>query len=517
MFQIMSADDAVQCIQNGDSIVLSAFLAISNAEAIHEAILKRFQQTGSPRDLTIYATAGFGSWRDDMFAEPYVKAGAVRRVVTSHFTSIPATQAAIANGEIEGYCLPLGCMCNMLRGAARRQRGVLSPVGINLFVDPRRDGPGMNSRSTEEWCELVNLGGEELLYYKTPKLDVAIIRGTTCDPKGNISFEKECATLDAFTIAQAVKANGGTVIVQVERLSHQFSRPRNVIVPGALVDVVVVCPTQEQVPTLQYNPTISGDIHVPDTHMDYWVEQMSLSGKRGGQERNLSHRIIGLRAAQELKEDDIINIGIGVPEQVCSAAAKQRMLGHVTMTVESGAIGGLPAPGLSFGACIGADMVTEMSTIMEFYEGGGLDRCFMGNYQVDLAGNVNAHRLGKTFAGIGGFGNITYASKEVVFCNNFSTGGLEVAYGEDGLSIVREGRNLKFVEQVEGVSFSTINARRQGQKVMYVTERCVFELGDKGLKLTEVVRGIDLKRDILDRLPGSVEVADDLKIIDLKL
>jgi len=391
-------------------------------------------------------------------------------------------------------------MSHSIRAAAGGQSGLLSKLGLNLFVDPRIDGPAMNSISKDELVKVVDVDGEEFMYYKTPKFDVALLKGTTVDPNGNITFEKECLTVDALALAQATKANGGIVIVQVERVSHVFARPRNVIVPGILVDYVVVVGEQKQTLHGDYNPTLSGDIHVPPSHMDYWLSQMKLSGKRGDKETDPSHLVIGERASQELKAGQVVNLGIGIPEVVAQCASRAGKLNELTLTVESGGIGGLPAPGVAFGATIGADFISDTSQQFDLYNGGGLDICFMGGLEIDMYGNVNAHKLANKFVGIGGFANITYSTKTVVFCVTFNTKGLKT-HEEDGrLVIDNEGSIKKFKREIAAVSFSAKNALTQGQNVLYVTERCVFKLVEGGLKIVEVTPGVDLQRDILDQL-----------------
>ena len=501
MFQIISADEAAALLRDGDTICINSFLTLGNPEAIHEAIFRRFKETGHPKDLTIFCASGFGGWDENRYADPYIAAGAVKCVIAGHFGSMPAAVLMAYSGEIEAYNMPLGVLSHTLRAAASRKDGYLSEVGLGLFVDPRVDGPGLNPRSTQQLVSVVEMDGKEYLYYKTPKIDVALMRGTTVDPNGNITFEKECVSIDALATAQATKANGGIVIMQVERVSHEFSRPRNVIVPGVLVDAVVVCPEQKQFLDEIYNPTLSGDIHVPPSHMNYWMGRMKLSGKRGRHEdTQVSHEVIGERAAQELHANSVVNIGIGIPEMVGRYASKSGILEKISLTVESGGIGGLPAPGIAFGATIGADIITDMAQQFDFYDGGGIRTCFMGGYEADQFGNVNAHVVGGRFAGIGGFANITTATPNVVFCMTFTAIGLEVKCGKDGVCIVNEGKKPKFKPEIEAISFSAKHARLRGQNVLYVTERCVFALGEEGLELAEVYDGIDIQKDILDQL-----------------
>jgi len=497
MFQIMSTQDAVALIKDGDCIGINSFLALSNPESLHDAITESFRETGHPAHLSLFCSAGFGCWDKTRCAEPYVAAGAVDEVVAGHFSSMPEVTRLALENKIEAYNLPLGVLSHTVRAAASGKDGVLSEVGKNIFVDPRVGTYALNERSKKQLVQLVTVDGKEYLYYKTPKFDVAFIKGTTVDPNGNITFENEYLTVDALALAQATKANGGKVFVEVERISHNFGRPRNVIVPGALVDVVVV---NEDRAALDFGGALSGDIHVPATHMDYYMGKLTSSKKGKSDSMDESVDIIGNRAAHELLPGQIVNIGIGIPETVGKFASKLGVLKQLTATVEAGGIGGLPAPGVSFGATIGADMISDMAVQFDFYDGGGLDICFMGGFEVDKHGNVNAHQIDGRFAGIGGFANITFFTKIIVFCMNFTTKGIDVRKVGDKVQIVNEGSVKKFKDEIKAVSFSAKNALAHGQRVLYVTERCVFELTENGLKLAEVYDGVDEQKDIRDLL-----------------
>jgi len=514
MFQIMTADDAIGLIRDGDCVGINAFLSLSNPELLHRAIARRYQDTGKPEGLRLFCSAGFGARDESRFADPYIAAGAVSEIVASHYATMPAAARMIHEGKVEGYSLPLGVLSQLVRAAAAGKDGILSEVGLNLFCDPRVGRCGLNARSTKELVQLTELFGREYLYYKAPRIDVALIKGTTCDPNGNISFEKEYIIVDALALAQATRANGGKVIVQVDRVSHVFQRPRSVIVPGILVDAVVV---DEHPGESRYGPALDGDVHVPPTHMDYYVSKLEPSKKRrpsaapqaageggggAGAEalEDSAADIIGARAARELLPGDVVNLGIGLPEAVGKHATKLGTLKDVTLTVESGGVGGVPAPGLAFGATIGADMIVSMSEQFDFYDGGGLSVCFMGGLEVDRFGNVNAHDLEGPYVGIGGFANITHATKRIVFCMTFTAKGLVAQRRGDEVRIAREGSLRKFKSEIRAVSFSAKNALQRGQRCIYVTERCVLELTARGLKLLEVYPGVDERRDIRDLL-----------------
>ena len=517
MFQQMTADEAIGLIQDGDTIAINSFLTIANPEELHNALTRRVQKTGKPTDLTLFCAAGYGGWTQDSYAEPYTQMGAVRKVVAGHFASMPLTGKMILDNKIEGYNLPLGVMSHMIRATAGKKPGVISHIGLNLSVDPAISGPALNERSTEEWVKRIELEGETYLHYKLPKIDIAFIQGTTADYLGNVSFERECATLDALALAQATKASGGKVIVQVERMSSQHQRPRNVIVPGILIDAIVVCENQQQIfDQPNYNPSYSGDVYVPPQEMNIWIGLMQASQKEV-KKRTGIHEVISYRAYKELQKGDIVNIGIGIAEGVALIAAKTGFLPNIALTVESGAIGGLPANGYSFGATIGADTIYDMSQQFDFYDGGGLDICFVGALEIDAKGNVNAHYKPGRLTGLGGIANITQSARKVIFCSTFSAQGLQVSVSKDNIIIDQEGSVSKFVTDVTAISFSAINALRNKQEVLYITERCVFKLEKDGLMLIEIANGIDLEKDILNQLPFDVQISPSLKPMTYKL
>ncbi|MCL2079786.1 MAG: propionate CoA-transferase [Oscillospiraceae bacterium] len=506
MFKILSAKEAISLIKDGDTIAINSFIAWSNPEALHDALYERIVETKTPKGLNIFCAAGFGAWDENRLGDRYMRLGAVKEVIAGHYGGMPGAVKAALAGEIEAYNLPLGVLSQTVRAAAAGKDWMLSEIGIGIFCDPRVDTYALNDISKRELVKVVEVEGKEYLLYYTPKPDIAFIKGTTVDPNGNISFEKEYLIVDALAVAQATKRNGGTVIVEVERVSHEFSRPRNVIVPGILVDVVVVCDNSYE--HNSYNPALSGDVHVPATQMDYYINKLSgdnnFKKPTGSKNRDIVADIIGNRAAKELRPGHTVNLGIGIPENVGVHASKQGLLKDIYITVEAGGIGGLPAPGLAFGATIGADMISEMSTQFDFYEGGGLDICFLGGLEVDMYGNVNSHKMDGYYAGIGGFANITHATKNIVFCLTFTTKGLEITSKDGKVAINREGSIRKFKREVSAVSFSGKHAILRGQRVIYVTERCVFELTENGLKLIEVYDGIDEKSQIRDMLDFEV-------------
>ena len=503
MFTIMEAAEAVKLINDGAVIGLNSFSGTANPEKIHDAITESFRNTGHPRDLTIISSSGFGLFSPDRGAENYIREGAVKKIICSHFGAMPSTRKLVLEDRFEAYNLPLGAMSHTIRAMAGGHDGYITKVGIGVFADPRVEGPALNSISRDDTLvRPVEIEGEEFLHYRLPAPDIAIIKATSVDANGNISFENEYSTIDALSLSQLTRRNRGKVIVQVDRVRSDFCRPRDVIIPAALVDVVVVCEPDK---SNEAYGTLSGDIHVPSAHMRYWYGRLEKENAKYGRVRSdVASEIIGRRATEEVKPGNIINIGIGIPEKVAKYAAGKGILQDLTLSVESGGTGGLPASGPEFGAMIGAGSISDMSMQFDFYDGSGLDICFMGALEMDKYGNVNAHRGEDHCSGIGGFCNITTATKNVVFCLTFDVKGLEVSEENGLVRIEHEGSIPKIVEKVRSISFSGKRAVENGQHVLYITERCVFELTPEGLALVEVYPGIDKQRDILDRLPFEV-------------
>lgn len=484
--KIVTAEQAIALIRANDVVTTTGFVQSCIPEALHAALEKRFVETGCPKNLTLIMTAGAGDSKGLGTGRLHHE-GLLGRVIAANFGRMPKVAQAAQENRILGYNLPQGVISQLYRACAAGQPGLFSKVGLHTYVDPRHGGGRVNEVTRDEIVKVVEVDGEEWLFYTATKIDVAFIRGTSADPSGNISMEKEALTLDVLAQAMAARNNGGVVIAQVERIVEEGSlRPKDVRVPGVLVDCVVVADSAELHRMnygVMHNPALSGEIRVPVTN----IARMPLTERK----------IIARRAAFELPPNGVVNLGVGAPEGISSIAAEEGVTPYITLTTEAGAVGGVLASGSSFGAATNADCVIDQNQMFDFYDGGGLDMTCLGMAECDEAGNVNTSKFGGKLNGCGGFINISQNARTVVFAGTFTAGGLEIAVEDGRLRIVKEGRARKFVKQVEQNTFSGPYAQSRSQPVLYVTERCVFELTPEGLELTEIAPGIDIHRDIL--------------------
>ena len=497
--KLITCEAAAQLIVDGDTLAVGGFVGIAVPEELLIALAKRFDESGRPRDLTLMFAAGQGDG-DARGLNHVAREGLVRRAIGAHWGFAPRLGALALDDRIEAYCIPQGVVSHLYRETAAGRPGLFTRVGLGTFVDPRVQGGRMNAVSPDEVVQVTDIEGEEFLFYPCHPIDVAFLRGTTADNEGNVTMEREAATLDGLSIAQAAKNSGGIVIVEVERVTtHHVLPPRDVQIPGIFVDGVVVSRDPVQTFAEKYNPAYAGEVraasHGPGaTALD-------------------ARKVIARRAAMLLKINSVVNLGVGIPEGIAAVADEEGILDLITLTVEAGAIGGLPASGLSFGAAANAQAIIDQPYQFDFYDGAGLDQAFLGMAEADRRGNVNVSRFGGRLAGAGGFINISQAARSLFFLGTL-TAGADIEVGDGGLTIRREGAVPKFVAEVGQVTFSGEGARANGQSVLYITERCVLRLGAAGLELIEIAPGIDCERDVLARMAFRPDVSPALREMD---
>lgn len=506
--KVVTAEEAIALIRDGDTIVTAGFVGGGFAEELAITLKERFLRTGKPRNLTLTYPAGQGDGASRGLNHLAIE-GLVGRIICGHTGLTPGLSEMTNANKILAYNIPMGALTQLFRDIAAGKPGNLTHVGLGTFIDPRVDGGKLNevTKSTgEDIVTLINIDGKDYLFYKAFPINVAFLRGTTADPDGNVTMEKEAMTLDALAMAMAVRNSGGIVIVQVERLAERGTlNARHVKIPGIMVDCVVVAKPENHWQTFgeQYSPAFSCEIKVPMQA----IPPLEMGARK----------IIVRRAAFELKPNSIVNLGIGMPEGVSRVANEERILEYVTLTAESGVIGGLPMGGLNFGAGVNIDALIEENYQFDFYDGGGLDIAFLGLAQADQEGNVNVSKFGPRFTGPGGFIDISQNAKKVCFVGAFTAGDVDIRVEDGKLRIKREGREMKFVRQVEQKTFSGRHAAKNKQPVLYITERCVFSLCEEGLELIEIAPGIDLETQILPLMEFEPIIRKPLKLMDERI
>ena len=503
MTKAISAAQAAALIKDGDTVAFSGFgLACVNQEVI-AALEERWLAGRGPRDLTIVNSSAVGARgkREGLGKLSYE--GLVKRWIGGIMSASPALGRLAADDKLECYNLPQGVMTALYREIAAHRPGVVTKVGLGTFVDPRIEGAKVNDVTTEDLVSLIELDGEEYLYYRGFPIDVGLIRGTYADEMGNLTMEHEGLKMEILPIAQAVHNSGGIVIAQAKAVVATGTLDPNLVrVPGNLVDYIVVSEPDNHMQTeyTQYNPAFSGQIKVPVSN----VEPLPLTIRK----------VMARRAAMEIRPGQAMNLGVGVPADVGIVLAEEGVSDYALLTTEAGAVGGTPADDKNFGHAYNALAQVGMHEQFDYYDGGGLDLTILGTAQTDARGDVNVSKFNGRVAGCGGFINITATAKHVVFAGAFTAGGLDVRFADGGCRIAAEGKVRKFVGDVEQITFSGEQASLAGQSVLYVTERAVFKLREGRLTLIEKAPWADLQRDILGQMEFEPAIADDLRDMD---
>src|SRR5271168_1816444 len=511
--KVISASDAARLIPDGAIVTISSSSALGCPDDMLAAIGERFEAEGHPRNLTTLHPIAAGDMWGVKGVDHLAKAGCLARVLAGSYPSgpssaePPAIWKMISGDAIPAYNVPSGILFDIHREAAAKRPGVLTKVGMETFVDPVHEGCAMNAKAAADpIVKRINFAGEDWLFFPTITPQIAIIRATTADERGNLSYEHEGGILGPLDQALAVHNNGGVVIAQVKRLAAAGSlRPHDVVVPGILVDVIVVAPEQKQTTNTTYDPAISGEIFRPLSSFE--TPPFSVA------------KVIARRVAQELRDGDAVNIGFGISANVPRILIEEGRHGAVTWVIEQGAVGGVPLLDFQFGCASNAEAIVPSPHQFTYFQGAGFDCSLLSFLEIDRQGSVNVSRLGArphVTAGAGGFVDITARAKRIVFAGYF-TAGAALAIHEGALRIEREGKVKKLVAAIEQVSFSGPRAVAQGQEVLYVTERCVMRLERKGVTVVELAPGVDLKRDVLDQAGFPLRVAESLATTDGRL
>lgn len=494
--KIVSVQQAIAAIPTGACLCTSGFVGTGTPDYLLSGLADSFLTTGTPGQMRLIFAAGQGdgiSQGLNRIAHP----GLWRQVIGGHWALAPKLGKMALDNQMAAYNLPQGCLSHLIRDIAAGKPGTFSQVGLHSFVDPRYEGGRINQACDEDLVSVMEIEGQEWLFYKAFPIDVAFIRGSYADEKGNISLSREALTLDNLSMAMAARNSGGIVIAQVEEIVAADSLPiRDVKIPAMLVDYIVQSPPDyhQQTYGTAYNPAFAGAVRVPQTAQS----PMDLTIRK----------VIARRAAQELPAQGVINLGIGMPEGVAQIAREQGRLNDFTLTTEAGSVGGIPQSGLDFGAAINVDAILDQNQQFDFYDGGGLDMACLGLAEVDQHGNVNVSRFGNRLAGCGGFINITQNAQKLVFVGTFTAGGLDIALTDGQLQIRQEGKARKFIKAVSQITFNGPYSQTHQQDVLFVTERCVLRLTEAGLALTEIAPGIDLARDILAHMDFTPIIGD---------
>jgi propionate CoA-transferase len=510
---ILSARAAADLIGDGATISISSSSALGCPDAVLGGIGARFAETSHPQNVSVYSPIAAGDMYGVAGIDHLAVPGLLARIVAGSYPSGPSSEpppaiwSMIEADQVQAYNLPSGVVYQMHRAGAAGQPGVWSHVGLQTFVDPRLDGGRMNAAATDDIVSVTEVAGQEWLFYPAVQPEVAIIRATTADENGNLTFEEEGSTLGALDLAYAAHNNGGTVIAQVKRLAASGSLPaQDVRVPGILVDAIVLAPDQLQTTNTLYDPALSGQLRQPISILE--PVEWSLE------------KVLARRAAAELSDGDIVNLGFGISALVPRVLVEQGRASTVSWIIEQGPVGGVPLTGFAFGCALNPSAL--MSSVDQFtlLQGAGFDHALLSFLEIDRDGNVNVHHLAKrrhVTAGVGGFADITSRAKSIVFIGAFNAGHRDIALTDGALDIRTDGKVAKIVDKVSAVTFSGRRAREQGQRVRYITERCVMDLLPDGLTVTEIAPGVDLHRDVLSHIPFDIAVSADLGLMDAAL
>ncbi len=482
--KLIPADEAIRFVKSGCTLAVGGAGGVQEPDLLIEQLVARYKSEGVPSQIIEFHPIRCGEI-EGRGTSLFGAKGLVKRMIGGSFwpVGVPELIQRIHANEMEAYNLPIGVMYAMLEAAAAKRPGVVTRIGMDTCMEPRNGGGALNSISNERLNQRIKIGDEDYLYYPAIPVDVAFIRATTADTAGNLTMEEEPAECGSLLLAQAARSNGGKVIAQVKRIVPEGTLdPRNVRVPGILVDAVVHHPGQRQTTYVDFDPTLVGE-----AKFDLARVPIRPDGDA---------KIVLRRALMEAKPGDTLAIGFGVPGYLPAVAIEEHRFDDLTFTIEHGVVGGIngyAAGGRTFPVSHNPEAIIDAAAQLRLYAGGGIDRAYLGVGEIDSEGNVNVSRFGNRIPGAGGFIEISQGIRRIVFCTTI---------GDKG--------HRKFVERVQQVTFSGSYAHRQGQEILYITERAVFALSGHGLTLREIAPGLDIQRDVIDRIGARVHVPENV-------
>ncbi len=508
--KVISAIDAAKLIKSNYTVGVSGSGGSGSPESILKAILNRYKKTKFPKNITVTAGISPGNLTyDDVGMNCLSEPGLVGKAICAHLGMGKKFGVAIGENQFPAFGIPLGVYTHLLRAIAGKKPGVLTHVGLNTFVDPRIEGACENEKAKqlEPIVELINIGGEEKLFYKSFPINVSIIKATYSDTKGNLSLEWEPIIGEQFQLAAAAHNSGGIVIAEVEKIVEYGSlKAKDVLIPERLVDFVIVSKPDKSL----------GEYNVPK-HIPGLVGKKRIELSEIKPVEMSERKICARRAMMELNKGVLVNLGVGMPELVANVLNEEESISDMTLSIETGITGGVAQNGVTFGVAYNADSIIADADMFDLYDGGVLDCAVLGLAEVDKEGNVNVSKFGKRVTGPGGFINITQNTHKIIFMGTFTSSGLDIKVNNKGLKIVNEGKAKKFVNKVQQITFSAKNAIKNNQDITYVTERAVFKLTKKGIELIEIAPNIDLEKDILANMEFKHIICKNLKIINKKI
>jgi len=518
MPEFVTAEEAVGHIQDNGELIVGGFSTYGCAEELLEGLGARYKATGHPKNITVICgiTPGDKTERTEplqgvnLGLNKLAAPGLIGTAKVGLLNDARLVSKAVGSNKIAGYLLPMGVVVNLFRATAGGRPGLITKVGLGTYCDPRHEGCAVNEKAKQQGSvvELMTIDGEEYLFYKSFKPTACFIRATYADEDGNLSMDKEAVIGPELEIAVATHNNGGVVIAQVEEIVRRGSiHPKNVRVHSSLVDFIVKARNPDNhrqcMITPKFRPELTGDIKT----VEATVEPLKMSLRKA----------LIRRAAMELKPGIIINLGVGLPAGIGSVAAEEGIDKGIMMSVEAGPMGGVPQGGLAFPASANPEAIFSQTDMIDMIDGGMLDMTFLGAAEIDEKGNVNVSKFAGRSNGPGGFINISQNAKTVIFMGTFTVGDPEVELTDRGLKIIKDEGCVKFVREVQQITFSGEYAVKNGQKVLFITERAVFRLTPEGLMLTEIAEGVNLQRDILGKMEFTPVISPDLKNMDPRL